>query len=124
MWLILCRLAVNVAVTVPVAATVQVLAEPVHTPVHPPKPKPVAGEAVRITCGLPLNVAVQVPGQVIPAGELVTVPLPAPAVVTVRLDTPFTSPWHPAHASSDMHTSAVEKSLTTIDESFCELKLG
>ncbi len=77
---------VKVAVTV-VAAVMFTVQEPV--PEQPPplqleKVEPVAGVAVRVTA-LPLGkLAEQLVPQLIPAGELVTVPLPVPAVLTVR----------------------------------------
>ncbi|PYV45609.1 MAG: hypothetical protein DMG95_00100 [Acidobacteria bacterium] len=57
-------------------------------PLQPPPLQPVkvygmVGEAVSVTGLASGKSAVHVPGQLIPAGVLVTVPLPAPAVVTV-----------------------------------------
>ena len=63
--------------------TEQVELVPVQFPVHPPNPKLVAGVAVSVTCETPLKVAEHVPGQLIPGGLLVTVPLPGPARLTV-----------------------------------------
>jgi hypothetical protein len=55
---------------------------PVQAPLQPAKVEPDAAVAVSVT-EVPLEkLAVQVPGQLIPAGLLVTVPLPVPAVVT------------------------------------------
>src|SRR5204862_7070659 len=76
---------VKVAVTVVAAETVTT-----HVPVpeHPPprqpvKVEPAAGVAVSVTA-VPLEkLAEQVAPQLIPAGELVTVPLPVPALLTV-----------------------------------------
>lgn len=89
----LCRLAVKLAVTLlPSTETVQLAPDAVQ-PVHPPNPKLLlAGVAVRTTLGWPVKLAEQVPGQLIPAGLLVTVPLPAPSTVTVNCETPFTRP--------------------------------
>ena|SRR5438046_62423 len=117
MWLILCRLAVNIAVTVlPSMFTVQLLPLAVQ-PVHPPKPKlPFAGVAVRITFGWPVKLAEHVPGQLIPGGELVTVPLPAPSTVTVSSETPRTNPWHPAKTTTRAIANAAAKSLQRINE--------
>src|SRR5438034_6773068 len=76
---------VKVAVTVVAAETV-ITHDPV--PVHPPplqplKVEPAAGVAVTVTA-VPLGkLAEHVAPQVIPAGELVTVPLPVPALLTV-----------------------------------------
>ena len=78
---------VKVAVTVVAAETVTVQ-EPVPEqppPVQPVKEEPAAGAAVRVTA-VPLGkFAAQVAPQLIPAGELVTVPLPVPDGVTVRV---------------------------------------
>ena len=76
----------KVAVTVVLAVSVT---EQEPVPEHPPplqpvKVEPVAGAAVRVTA-VPLGkLAEQLVPQLIPAGELVTVPLPGPAVATVR----------------------------------------
>src|SRR3989442_27767 len=52
-------------------------------PLQPVKVEPAAGAAVRVTA-VPLEkLAEQVAPQVIPTGELVTVPLPVPALLTV-----------------------------------------
>src|SRR5439155_1548832 len=78
-------------VTVPVPVTV-VAAERVTVqapvpeqlpPLQPVKVEPAAGVAVSVTA-VPLEkLAEQVAPQLIPAGELVTVPLPVPALLTV-----------------------------------------
>ena len=63
-------------------ATLQV-AFPVHPPLQPEKMSLVAGVSLSVTwlfCG---KLAEHVAGQLIPAGLLVTVPVPAPAMVTV-----------------------------------------
>src|SRR5881628_498365 len=80
-----CR--VKVAVTVVAAESVTT-----HDPVpeHPPplqpvKVEPAAGAAVSVTAVPLVKLAEQVAPQVIPAGELVTMPLPVPAGVTVRV---------------------------------------
>ena len=77
---------VNVAVTVVAAETVTVQAPvPVHPPpLQPVKVEPAAGVAVRVMVVPLAKLAEQVAPQLIPAGELVTVPLPVPAGVTVR----------------------------------------
>src|SRR5947209_4778176 len=79
--------AVKVAVTVVAAETVTT-----HDPVpeHPPpfqplKVEPAAGAAVSVTAVPLAKLAVHVAPQLIPAGALVTVPLPVPAGVTVRV---------------------------------------
>ena len=54
-------------------------------PLQPLKVEPVAGVAVRVTV-LPLvKLTEHVVPQVIPAGELVTVPLPVPVLLTVSV---------------------------------------
>src|SRR5205807_9667721 len=57
---------------------------PVQLPLQPVKVAPAAGAAVRVTTVPVVRAVEQVAPQEIPAGELVTVPLPAPALVTVR----------------------------------------
>src|SRR5215467_247000 len=101
------RLAVKFAVSVAEFKSVHGLVVPVQLPtvelpagtLHPPKPNDavgaVTGVAVNVTCDTPLNVAVQVGGQLMPAGLLVTVPSPAPPSSTVRSFTPRVRPWHP-----------------------------
>ena len=77
----------KVAVTVVAAETVTVQAQvPVQPPpLQPLKVEPLAGVAVRVTV-LPLvKLTEHVVPQVIPAGELVTVPLPTPALLTVSV---------------------------------------
>src|SRR5439155_25510776 len=76
---------VKVAVTVVAAETVTVQgpvpAQP--PPVQPVKVEPAAGAAVRVTVVPLVKLAAQVAPQLIPTGALVTVPLPAPALLTV-----------------------------------------
>ena len=56
---------------------------PVHAPVHPAKTELVPGLAVSVT-GVPaVKLAVHTCPQLIPAGALVTVPVPVPEFVTV-----------------------------------------
>jgi len=75
---------VNAAVTFVAAVRVmaQVLAPEQPPPLHPPKYSPVAGVSVSVTCVFGAKPAEQVPGQLIPAGLLVTVPVPVTATVT------------------------------------------
>src|SRR5437764_13945631 len=57
----------------------------VQAPAHPAKLDPVSGVAVRVT-GVPWSKSVvQVAPQSMPAGLLVTAPVPTPAVVTVSV---------------------------------------
>ena len=57
---------------------------PVHPPpLHPLNVLPALGAAVTVTLCPALNEVAQVPGQLIPAGLLVTTPLPPPVAVTV-----------------------------------------
>jgi len=78
---------VKVAVTVVAAETVTVQA-PVPEqapPLQPLKVEPAAGAAVSVTAVPLVKLAEHVAPQVIPVGALVTVPLPVPAAVTVRV---------------------------------------
>ena len=50
---------------------------PLHAPPHPPKLQPPAGVWLRPTCVPAVKLALQVAGQLIPEGELVTVPGPS-----------------------------------------------
>ena len=94
MWLMLCKLAVNVAVTLlPLTETVQLLPETLlQPPVQPPKPNPGPGVAVSVTLGTLGNDAEQVLGQLMPVGMLATTPDPGPARFTVIWDAPCTNP--------------------------------
>ena len=76
----------KVAVTAVAAlrVTVQVPVPEQPPPVQPVKREPAAGVAVSVTAVPLVKLAEQVAPQVIPAGALVTVPLPVPAGVTVR----------------------------------------
>ncbi|MBI3607017.1 MAG: hypothetical protein HY207_03515 [Nitrospirae bacterium] len=58
---------------------------PVQAPLQPEKTDPDAGVAVRVTLVPLVKPAAQVAPQVIPAGLLVTVPVPLPGLVTVRV---------------------------------------
>ena len=79
----------NVAVTEWAAFIVRVHAPvPVQSPDHPVKLSPDAGVAVRVTSVPPAKLAEQVEPQSIPAGLLVTVPLPLPAFETVSVGDP------------------------------------
>ena len=76
--------ALNVAVTLVFAVTVMLhVLVPLHAPDHPPNCELVPALAVSVTA-VPLgNVPLHVCPQLIPAGLLVTLPLPPPAFVTV-----------------------------------------
>ena len=75
----------KVAVTDSAAFIVTVqLPVPVQAPLHPAKLEPGAALAARVTPVPPAKLALQVPGQLMPAGVLATVPLPVPARLTVR----------------------------------------
>src|SRR5207249_5639438 len=54
-------------------------------PVQPVKVEPAAGVAVNVTAVPLVKLAEQVTPQLIPTGALVTVPLPVPALLTVRV---------------------------------------
>jgi hypothetical protein len=96
-WLI--PVVLNVAVTVVAALIVQeqVAAVPPQAPLQPANVEPDAAVAVSVT-GVPTaSAAVQLVPQVIPVGELVTVPPPVPFFVTVSataataVDAPLTA---------------------------------
>ena len=57
-----------------------------HAPVQPANAEPAAALAVRIVVDPLLKFAVQVGGQLIPLGWLVTVPVPAPEVATEQFE--------------------------------------
>ena len=59
-------------------------AVPPQAPDHPTNVEPAAGVAVKVTLEPLLKLALHVVPQLIPAGLLVTVPLPVPARVTLR----------------------------------------
>jgi len=75
---------VKVAVT-DLAALMVTMQEPVpvHAPLQPVNVEPTAAVAVRVTDAPLVKPNEQVAPQVIPAGELVTVPLPVPALTSV-----------------------------------------
>lgn len=118
------RLKVAVTLALLARATVQG-AVPVQAPVQPAKDEPDAGEAVKITLVFSLKVALHVEPQSMPAGVLVTVPVPEPVSVTesslaivsmlniavtaallaratVHLPIPVHAPDHPAKAEPDV----------------------
>jgi hypothetical protein len=73
----------KVAVTAAAAVTVTLqLAAPVHAPDQPVKALLVPGVSVRVTLVFCGKLAEHVVGQLIPAGLLVIVPVPVPAIVT------------------------------------------
>jgi hypothetical protein len=109
------KVCVNMAVTDSAALTVTTqLPVPLQAPLHPAKLQPAAGVSVSITVVPLSNVVEQVPGQAIPEGLLVTLPLPvivtfkgkirlnvavtdsAPLIVTTQLPVPMQAPPHPA----------------------------
>jgi hypothetical protein len=59
------------------------VAVPVHAPLHPEKLSLLVGVAVSVMAVFWGKLAAHVVGQLIPAGLLVTTPVPLPAVVTV-----------------------------------------
>jgi hypothetical protein len=62
------------------------VAAPLQAPDHPAKKAPLAGTAVSFTLVPELKEALQVGEQLMPAGELVTVPVAVPASRTVSLN--------------------------------------
>jgi hypothetical protein len=78
-------LALKVAVTALAALMVTLQAPvPVQAPLQPAKVDPAAAVSVKVTTVPLAKLALQVLGQVIPLGLLVTVPDPVPAGVTVN----------------------------------------
>ena len=77
----------KVAVTVVAAesVTVQLPVPEQPPPLQPVKVEPAAGAAVSVTAVPLVKLAEQVAPHVMPAGALVTVPLPVPAGVTVSV---------------------------------------
>ena len=67
----------NVAITLSLKPIVTTQPpDPAQAPLQPPKFQPLAGLSVSITLVPAAKLALQVPGQLIPAGELVTLPGP------------------------------------------------
>jgi hypothetical protein len=111
--------AVNVALTVifPVIVTVQVMPE--HPPpLKPPKVKFAPGVALRVTLVPDAKLAVHVVGQLIPAGALVTVPVPVFVTVNWKVPggvvEPEPEPPQPA-SSRDKAKSGIKQQ---VDEAF------
>jgi hypothetical protein len=73
--------AVKVAVTEAAAVTAHVPV-PEHAPLQPAKVEPAAGAAVRVTAVPGVKDCAQLAPQLIPAGVLITVPVPVPLLVT------------------------------------------
>jgi len=79
------RAKVAVTVVAAVSVTVQVAVPEQPPPLQPEKVEPAAGAAVKVT-EVPLaNAAEHVAPHAMPAGLLVTVPAPAPALLTVSV---------------------------------------
>jgi hypothetical protein len=75
----------NVAVMLCAAFIVTTqLPNPLQAPPQPLKPKPFAGAAVSVTWAPGAKLALQLDGQLIPEGELVTVPLPVTLTANVN----------------------------------------
>jgi hypothetical protein len=73
----------KVAVTESAALNMMLqVAFPVHPPLQPEKTSLVAGVSLSVTCVFCGKLAEHAAGQLIPAGLLVTVPVPDPAMVT------------------------------------------
>ena len=76
---------VAVTVVAAVSVTVQVPVPEQPPPLQPVKVEPAAGEAVKVTAVPLANAAEHVAPQEMPAGALVTVPVPAPLGLTVSV---------------------------------------
>jgi hypothetical protein len=86
-----------VALVAAMALNVQLGLVPVHAPaVQPPNVEPLAGVAVSVTCAPEGTWAEQVGGQLIPAGDDVTVPVPVPVLATETVWLVGTGPPVPA----------------------------
>ena len=66
---------------------------PLHAPPQPVNFEPLAGVAVNVTCVPGVKAALQVEPQLIPEGELATVPLPLPDFETDSID-PVPVSWN------------------------------
>ena len=77
--------AVNVAAQLIAADIVTLPSTQSALPLQPPKLDPAAGVAVSVTLWTTVNGALQAAPQLMPAGLLVTVPLPVPTFVIVRV---------------------------------------
>jgi hypothetical protein len=77
---------VAVTVVAALSVTVQVPVPEQLPPLQPEKVEPAAGAAVKVTAVPLANAAVHVAPQEIPAGLLVTVPVPAPLELTVSVN--------------------------------------
>ena len=112
-------LSVNVAVTVVAAVSVTThVPVPEHGAPQPAKVEPAVGAAVNVTCVPLANGAAHVAPQLIPAGALVTVPVPVPAFVTVSVwFAGVDAPWHsvvpsPGPAADCKSTSVLQAETT------------
>src|SRR5438034_5478563 len=81
----ICRVKVAVTVVAALRVTVQAPGPEQPPPLQPLKVEPAAGAAVSVTAVPLVKLAVQVAPQVMPAGLLVTVPAPVPALETVSV---------------------------------------
>jgi hypothetical protein len=75
----------NVAVTDRFTSITTEQSVPLQSPLQPEKVEPTSGAAVKTTVLPGAKPALQVPGQEIPLGLLVTVPTPAPPMVTASV---------------------------------------
>ena len=78
-----CTAKVAVTVVAALRVTLQVPVPEQLPPLQPEKVEPAAGVAVRVTTVPLVNEATHVEPQEMPAGALVTVPVPAPDLLTV-----------------------------------------
>ncbi len=115
------RLKVAVTAVLLVRVTVH-LPVPEHAPDHPAKADPEAGEAVSVTLVFWSNVALHVEPQLIPVGELITVPTPVPASDTLNLlvevgETP--KPPQPPNAAIKTTIRLRDAARTKYEETMC-----
>ena len=86
-------LVLKVAVTASAAVIATTHAPvPEHAPLHPANAEPVDAACVSVTCVPLAKFAEHALGQLIPAGELVTIPCPLPASATVSAKLPVPPP--------------------------------
>src|SRR5947208_12947973 len=117
---IVVKLAVALTV-VPLTVTLQEVAVPVQAPLQPANEDPLAAAAVNVTWLLVGKSNVQVPGQAMPDGLLVTVPLPVPVVVTVSRKFPLgmgTTPTQPLHITTKTVVQTSAHNRPRIDHPF------
>jgi hypothetical protein len=80
-WAVAGKLKAAETAVAPETVTVQVVVVFAHAPPHPANTYPAPGDSVSVTWAFCANAAEHVPGQEMPAGVLVTVPVPETVTV-------------------------------------------